>query len=196
MAGRWRDTTPEELAGWLGDIDVPWWFAGGWALDLWLGETTRVHSDIEIGCFRDELPKVLDHLGDWEVAIARNKVLVPYDRDQPPPEPPFSLWIRRHGAELWDFEMLVEERSSDRWLYRRDARISLPLADLVLTSADRRRVIAPEVQLLYKSKALRPKDEADFSRFLPHLEDRRRRWLLDALGTIDPSHPWIARLAD
>jgi Aminoglycoside-2''-adenylyltransferase len=194
MVARWRDTTPEELRDWLSDTAVPWWIAGGWALDLWLGRSTRPHSDIEIGCFRPDLVAMLAPFADWEIAVARNKVLTPFTRGQPVPKPPFSLWLREADAPLWAVEVLVEERDGDRWVYRRDARITLPSDDLFVVTGAGWRVIAPEVQLLYKSKALRPKDEADFETALPHLENDRRQWLRHALALVDPRHPWVQRL--
>jgi hypothetical protein len=29
-------------------VGVPWAFAGGWAIDLWFGEQTRPHHDVEV----------------------------------------------------------------------------------------------------------------------------------------------------
>ena len=31
-----------------------WWFAGGWAIDFFVGRATREHADIEIGVFRED----------------------------------------------------------------------------------------------------------------------------------------------
>jgi hypothetical protein len=56
------------------------------------------------------------------------------------------------------------------------------------------RVLAPEVQLLYKSKDLRPKDEQDFETMLRALDAGRRQWLRDALRVATPGHPWLRRL--
>ncbi len=33
----------------MSDFKQPWFFAGGWAIDLFLGKETRIHEDIEIG---------------------------------------------------------------------------------------------------------------------------------------------------
>lgn len=195
MAGRWADTGPAQLAGWFAACPVPWWVAGGWALDLWLGRQTRPHSDIEAGCFRGDLPALAGLFGDWDVRIARNKQLTPYDLASPPPDPPFSLWLRRRGSAVWDFEVLVEERIGDRWVYRRDRRVSLPLARLTVPDANGAcRLIAPQVQLLYKAPAMREKDAADFEAVRPQLSAAARGWLKRALTDAHPGHVWIARL--
>jgi hypothetical protein len=55
-------------------------------------------------------------------------------------------------------------------------------------------VLAPEIQLLYKSQAAREKDEVDFTRVLPLLTEDERAWLRRALETVAPGHPWAARL--
>jgi hypothetical protein len=54
--------------------------------------------------------------------------------------------------------------------------------------------LAPEIQLLYKAKASRPKDEADFARTLPALNKKSRQWLAQSLALIHPDHPWLTEL--
>ncbi|MFE7541522.1 hypothetical protein ACFU5X_12320, partial [Streptomyces platensis] len=54
--------------------------------------------------------------------------------------------------------------------------------------------LAPDVQLYYKAKAPRPKDEGDFDTVLPLLTKRQRRWLVEALTKTYGPHPWTKRL--
>ncbi|HEU5381681.1 MAG TPA: hypothetical protein VFV38_40190 [Ktedonobacteraceae bacterium] len=54
--------------------------------------------------------------------------------------------------------------------------------------------LAPEIQLLYKAKDLRPKDEADFTRVLPALDGKRRQWLAQSLALVHPGHVWLTKL--
>ena len=77
---------------------------------------------------------------------------------------------------------------------RRRCRIRRPLAGLTVEQDGFRRIV-PEVQLLYKSRGLRPKDEADFEAVLPLLSEGERRWLDEALETEHTTHPWRERLA-
>jgi len=49
--------------------------------------------------------------------------------------------------------------------------------------------------LLFKAKATRDKDEADFALVTPRLSPDARAWLAASLKTIQPGHPWIDRLA-
>jgi len=55
-------------------------------------------------------------------------------------------------------------------------------------------VLAPEVQLLYKAKYHRPKDEHDFARALPRLSDTQRGLLRSTLEEYHPGDPWLAAL--
>ena len=67
---------------------------------------------------------------------------------------------------------------------------------VVRQSPDRLRYLAPEIQCLYKSKAPRERDEADFAQICPLLAADVRRWLHDALELTPPDHNWIAVLRD
>ncbi|GHO61437.1 hypothetical protein KSC_003290 [Ktedonobacter sp. SOSP1-52] len=69
---------------------------------------------------------------------------------------------------------MVVDTSDDQWLFRRDPRIRRPLAIVGHRTNDGIPYLAPEIQLLYKAKALRPKDEADFARILPALDGKSR----------------------
>jgi hypothetical protein len=55
--------------------------------------------------------------------------------------------------------------------------------------------VAPAVQLLWKAKDTRPKDEHDFETVAPLLTADERGWLADAIARSHPESPWPARLA-
>jgi hypothetical protein len=54
--------------------------------------------------------------------------------------------------------------------------------------------LKPQAVLLYKAKARRPKDDADFVATLPRLDREARTWLHDALERLHPAHPRAATL--
>ncbi len=56
--------------------------------------------------------------------------------------------------------------------------------------------LAPEVQILFKSKDIRPKDEADFQAVHELLDTAQRAWLVAALELTSPGHRWIATLKE
>ena len=80
------------------------------------------------------------------------------------------------------------------WVYRRQPSITRSIAELGDTTPDGKPFLRPEIQLLYKSKRIRTKDEADFREALPALAPAARAWLARALATIDPAHVWLDRL--
>ena len=56
------------------------------------------------------------------------------------------------------------------------------------------RFLRPEIQLLYKAKYHRPKDEADFEAAVVRMSDAQREWLREALHQVHPGDVWISRL--
>ncbi len=73
-------------------------------------------------------------------------------------------------------------------------KILLPLATIGRRTDDGIPYLAPEIQLLYKAKQPRPKDEADLARTLPYLDPESHQWLTQALALVHPGHPWLTRL--
>jgi len=55
--------------------------------------------------------------------------------------------------------------------------------------------LRPDLQLLFKAKSARPKDDADFLHLLPGLSARERQTLWDWLDLTSPNgHPWMPAL--
>ncbi|UGT62450.1 hypothetical protein [Nocardia asteroides] len=86
--------------------------------------------------------------------------------------------------------MFREPQDGDRWVCRRDGSITLPYDELILRTVDGIPYVIPEVVLLFKAKYRRAKDEADFLRALPALNEARRTRLSDWLSRVHPGHPW------
>lgn len=51
--------------------------------------------------------------------------------------------------------------------------------------------LAPEAILLFKAKYPRDKDEADFARALPKLNEAERDWLRAGIARACPDHAWL-----
>lgn len=45
----WRALPLDEAVALLSVVRTPWWVAGGWAVDLYLGKVTRAHKDLDMG---------------------------------------------------------------------------------------------------------------------------------------------------
>jgi hypothetical protein len=69
-----------------------------------------------------------------------------------------------------------------------------PIASLNDGTADGVTFLTPEIQLFYKAKGRRPKDEQDFDKALPILPAAQRDWLRNAIELTHGDHPWLDRL--
>lgn len=191
----WRAWHPRQAAEVLAGVDAPWHVAGGWALDLWHGEQTREHGDLEIavpraayGPLRARLRErhTLFVAGGGQVVPLRDGEAVPADRHQ--------VWVCEPEVPAWRMDTFLEPGTGETWVCRRDERITLPYADITAVTADGVRYLRPEAVLLFKAKGRREKDEADLARALPRLSAEALAWLRDALALAHPGHPWAAEL--
>jgi hypothetical protein len=185
-----------EVAEVLRALQRPWAVAGGWALDLALGAATRPHADVDIAVFRGDQAALRAALPRWRFAAVVGGALTPWDLGAP-------LELPVHEVHAWPplgvagrpLEFLLNEREGADWVYRRDPAVRLPLARAVREVAAGVRALAPEVVLLYKSKAPRWIDEQDFQAGRSLLDGPGRAWLRAALLRATPAHPWAADLA-
>ena len=90
--------------------------------------------------------------------------------------------------------MMVADCEGSDWIFRRDRRIKRPLREIGSRSPQGIPLLVPEIQLLFKAKETRSKDEADFSLAVEHLKKEQRHWLTEALKLAHPGHSWVGRL--
>lgn len=188
-----REATLDRVASYMGSYPRRWAFAGGWAIDLFLGRATRAHADIDVATLRADQESLRAHLGNVEAQKVVDGKLVPWEPGEELSLPIHELWVTLpDGARL---EILLNEydASTDEWIFRRDHRVRQPLRR-VLRERDDRPYLAPEIVLLYKAKTLDPKNDADFLAALPSLSHEQREWLASALALVHPDHLWIERL--
>lgn len=192
--GPWEPAPLSEVVALLRGPATPWWVAGGYAIELAVGRAYREHGDVDIALPRKDQSAVRRLLKDWDVHVAAVPgTLVPWQVDETLPERAHDIWVRERPDGPWRFQLMLDEAEGDEWIYRRDPRIRRPLAELTVEDDGFRR-LAPEVQLLYKAKGVRPKDEADFEAALPVLTGGQRAWLKEALEIEYATHPWPERL--
>jgi hypothetical protein len=192
-AGPWQPLHPGQGRPLLGHIRARWWVAGGWALDLFIGQQSRPHKDLDIGILRRDLQHVLAAMPGWEFFAAKGgRLYGPLTGEAQ--QDVNSLWVRRTCTVEWAFELMLDDSDSDHWVFRRDRRIRRPLDTLVRYDSERTPYLAPEIQLLYKAARPRPEDSLDFERLSAYLDEPSRRWLFDALSQLDPQHQWLPAL--
>lgn len=183
-AGQWQPADPREACSFLGHIPTSWWVAGGWALDLFIGQQSRPHKDLDIGILRRDLRQVLAALPGWEFFEAKNGELFgPLTTDAR--QDVNSLWGRRTHTREWVLELMLDDSEGDQWVFRRDRRIRRALDTVIRYDPARTPYLAPEIQLLYKASRIRAEDNSDFDRVAGYLDDPSRRWLSCALSQLD-----------
>ena len=94
----------------------------------------------------------------------------------------------------WRVDVMLEPGDATTWVFRRDERVCAPRAQMIGHTASGLPYLNPQGALLYKAKAQRPKDEADFAACLPRLHEPARAWLRSALQQVHPGHAWIEAL--
>jgi len=194
-----------------------WYLCGGWAVDAWLGGQTRDHADVDIAVFQDDQHAIFDHLAGWQLIGHDDNVAddstEPWDGRRL--DLPAHIHARSHDAAPvtpgtgrgpgFNLEVVLNERSGRDWVFGREPRVTSPLRRCVRQSAWGLPTVVPEVILFYKANPpawrdsarpdLRPHDELDFLALLPHLTEKQRYWLREAISLVQPGHPWLARLS-
>ena len=190
----WVPLDPVEVRRVFAGFERPWWIAGGWALDMFVGRKTREHTDIDVELLRHDQLAVQSYLErDWELYLA-DGVLTPWVAGEEAPPDTGDVWCRPPGGGSWAFQLMLNPGTPERWASKRSPLITLPMDVAVRRTGDGLPYLAPEAQLLMKAKGRRPKDEADFDLLLPLLADDQRTWLRESLERAHPDHPWRERL--
>jgi hypothetical protein len=183
----WSPWHPSELAARLNGAPVPWAVAGGWALDVWHGEQTRPHEDIEFAVPRGDFPALRPYFADLELYEALDGEVRPWHGGSR------QCWVFDPVARRWRTDIFLEPGDRATWVSHRDPRITRPYAEAV-RRAGGIPYLRPESVLFTKAKHCREKDEGDFARALPKLDVPARAWLANVLDLVHPGHLWRARL--
>jgi hypothetical protein len=191
---QWDPWRPEEAARRLAGVTAPWYVAGGWALDLFRGEQTREHGDLEIAVPAPDFGAVRAALAGYEFQVVGSGRAWPLD------SPAFGVmhqtWVSEPGTGVYRLDVFREPQRAGAWVCRRDEGIRLPYERVIRRTADGIPYLVPEVVLLFKAKhSGEPKNQADFAATLPLLDDTAVGWLCWALARVHPGHPWIGALA-
>ncbi|PPJ24648.1 hypothetical protein C5E45_24915 [Nocardia nova] len=189
----WQAWTPADVAERLSSTPPHWYVAGGWALDLFVGGLHREHSDLEIGVPRGRFADIAAVLPGFEWDVVGDGHVWPYPEEA---DNQHQTWLREPTTGLYRLDVFREPHRGDRWVCRRDPSITLRGDELILHTADGIPYVVPEVVLLFKAKARRAKDEADFLQALPFLNSARRSRLSRWLSRVHPGHPWLETLSD
>jgi hypothetical protein len=175
-------------------FDPDWFVAGGWALDLFLKTETRPHDDIEIAVFRADQFALQKHFAGWRLQKAFGGELNFWEKGEFLESPIHEIHCFNELSKTSELEILLNERTGSNWVFRRNEKITKPLAETYGATDSGIKFLRPEIVLLYKSKNPRPKDEQDFRAAVKSLDGAAKSWLKNALSMCYERHDWIEKL--
>ena len=190
----WSPWTPTDLFKQLAHVERPWCIVGGWALDVWQGQQTRTHEDLEFTILREDFPVFREALGPLDFYAVKGGVFELLESNCEPAADIFQIWCFDTVAQAWRVDMMIEPGTPDRWVYKRDTSITGERSEMVCTNEAGIPYLRPAAILLFKAKHLRKKDQADFNLALPRLSPVERQWLMEHLAQVHPGHEWLARI--
>jgi len=198
------------LAELMSSYPRPWSLCGGWAIDAWLGRTSRDHGDVDLSVFDSDHQQLADHLAGWQL-IAHNSAVNDGSTglwDGRPLPVPSHIHARSPAdagplpddgvcepAMGWWLDIQIDEGHGDECVLKRDPRVALAISDAIRMSPWRVPAASPEVLLFFKAALPRRRDWRDFVAMLPRLDAKQIVWLRDAIAVAYPEHPWIDALS-
>jgi hypothetical protein len=188
----WDAWHPREVTRRLAGAGARRCVAAGWALDLFRGEMTREHEDLEIAVPAGQFGPVRAAPADFDIEVVGSGRRWPLD--SPAFDVMMQTWVRERDTGIYRLDIFREPHDGGTWICRRDRSIRLPYEQVIATTPDRIPYLAPRSLLLFKAGHHRPKDLADFTGVPPRLNPARRAWLAAALARVHPGHPWISEL--
>ncbi|MCQ6561824.1 nucleotidyltransferase domain-containing protein [Paenibacillus mendelii] len=190
----WMPISVSEVCAIFSEMPVKWCIAGGWALDLHVGQQSRPHADVDVILLRGEQLTAYQHLTpEWKLYKAEDGKLSDWEEGE------FlattqDIWVSKDSNSPWAFQIMFIDTEQDYWIYRREKAIRRPLQDCIATTTEGIPYLKPEIQLLYKggSSGIRDKDQTDFLTVLPTLRPPAREWLKVSLKRQFPEgHAWV-----
>lgn len=165
--GGWVPRTPQDAASFFDGFPGLWWVAGGWAIEAFTG-ASRPHEDCDPAVLVDDLELLRAHARErYQLWSCSSGMMRPVFESLPPGderrliEDSGQVWARESRTAPWEFDILLSPGTPDTWVCKRDESITMPMAD-ALWAKDGIRYLQPEIQLLYKAKHVRSKDQLDF----------------------------------
>ena len=190
---QWDPWRPEDIARRLSGVTVPWYVAGGWALDLLRGEQTREHGDLEIAVPAPDFGVVREALAGYHFEVVGSGRAWPLDT--PAFDVMHQTWVSEPGTGVYRLDIFREPQRDGAWVCSRHDTIRLPYEQIIRRTRDGIPYLVPQIALLFKAKhSAEPKNQRDFAETQPLLDDAAAGWLRQALARVHPGHAWISAL--
>ena len=189
---RWLPLSVSDVVSLFDGASFQWCLAGGYAIEQFLGYSVRSHSDIDITVYRDEQLNLQQWLKNWRLYAADPPgTLRQWHTHEQLPIGIHDIWGHQSSSDAWQLQIMLTEVEDNEWFSRRSPLIRGKRDELMFVY-DGISCIRPEIQLLYKAKNRRPKDEQDFHACLPKMDEKAILWLKANLTLLYPQgHEWL-----
>ena len=196
---QWDPLESGDLATMLSGFGGPWWVGGGVALDLYAGERSRAHFDVDVWVLRRDGAQLRQPGGLGSAGgnprRERPESIPSYSQGFDEDRAAYGVWATPHEELQVSWLALLQDVLGECWQSRYCPGVVVPLLDISLEAASGVPIVRPELVLLSKSLRRREVDEQDFRMIIPRLGQARRTYLATLLAQADPNHPWLATLA-
>lgn len=173
----WEAWSPDELRQRLREATLPWYLAGGWALDVWHGRQTRPHEDLEFVVLRKDVDRFRVILHDLDFFTVKDGAIEYLPPSTNLPNDVWQLWGADRQRGCWRVDMMLEPGTLDLWIYKRDRTLRMARSDAVRVGQAGIPYLAPIIVMLFKAKYLREKDRKDFDIFCVRVSLQEKRQL-------------------
>lgn len=187
--------TRDEAKEFFDGLGLPWWVAGGWAIEAFTG-VSRVHEDLDVSFWRKHVPELVKYAdGRFHVWSAGSGYISPLSVERAVvPDTADQVWLREHALAPWKYDVVLNPDRDGRWVFRRDPELDYDLDEITWVADDGIRYLNPEMGIAYKAKQDRPKDRQDLAAVLPLLSQAKRDWLADMIHHLHPDHTWLQQI--
>lgn len=193
--GAWDPWSIDEVMRVFDGAPFRWWITGGMALELHVGRSWRDHADLDVGICRSDAADVwrwLDDRGATDAHLAsRGRLSEWTGRPLSEADDENNIWLSLRSDERFCLDLAIGSGSDEHWIYRRDPAITRRWPEAVLHNETGVPYLAPDLQLLFKSKRPRTKDDEDLDVVVPLLTDAQRSFLVAQLRS---DHAWQSHL--
>ncbi len=209
-------TLINDLVNFLHPFDAKWFVSGGWAIDTHLGRQTRERCDLDICVlFSDRLECIEFFLAKgWQIEGKLFGGFRTLRKTSDYSDDIHYFWSFPEGSdfvseytdnsgnrriaynrsfqhELDYIEVFFDRIEEGYFIFRRDSRVRRR-EDQAILERNGLRYLAPELVLLYKSKALSEKNLLDYHAVIGTMSEDSLTWFLEALSLVyDNTHSWL-----
>jgi len=175
----------------------PWYFAAGWAIDLYLNKNTRNHDDVELAIYREDQQEIHELLGKhWRMEVIKDRKQYLWQKDDYIGLPHHQIHVKNPQTKIILFDIFLLDNDKSNWIFRRNKKITMDIEKIYRLNSENLPYLTPEINLLFKAKEMREKDIHDFNQTLGYLGNEEKSWLLDALRIEYPGSAWIKQIEE